>query len=94
MKTLYFVPEIVIGKNSLERLSVYRQKKILIITDAFIQSTEVFKAIHSSLNQENDITIFSDVVPDPPIENIIEGIKIFNSSDPNVVIAIGGGVCN
>ncbi|AXJ13845.1 1-propanol dehydrogenase PduQ [Streptococcus pluranimalium] len=91
MKTLYFVPEIVIGKNSLERLSVYRQKKILIITDAFIQSTEVFKAIHSSLNQENDITIFSDVVPDPPIENIIEGIKIFNSSDPNVVIAIGGG---
>lgn len=91
MKTLYFVPEIVIGENSLKRLSDYRQKKILMITDAFIQSTEVFKAIHVSLTEENDVTIFSDVVPDPPIENIIEGVKILNSSDPDVVVAIGGG---
>ena len=78
------------GKDSLKSLEDIKGKKILIITDPFMIKS---KAIDSILDNLKNCTyeVFSDIVPDPPIEVIVDGIKAFDKIKPNVIIALGGG---
>lgn len=91
MNTINFIPEIVTGKDSLNRLKYYKKKRFLIVTDSFIRSTEVFKNTVNMIKLNNKVNIFSDIVPDPPIETIVAGIEVFNAANPEVVLSIGGG---
>src|SRR3712207_429760 len=35
--------------------------------------------------------VFSDIVPDPPIELVVKGMKVMDACDPDVMITLGGG---
>lgn len=90
MNSFEIKTKIKFGQDSLKSLEDIKGKKILIITDPFMIKS---KAIDSILDNLKNCTyeVFSDIVPDPPIEVIVDGIKAFDKIKPNVIIALGGG---
>lgn len=84
--TIYF------GDNALDRLSEIPYKRVLIITDPFVVKSGMLQMITYRLSEGNtEFDVFSDVVPDPPLEKISLGIKKIADYKPDAVIAIGGG---
>lgn len=78
------------GIGSLERLSQVGNKNVLIITDPFMIKSGTINKITDKLPNAF-ITIFSEIVPDPPIELIVNGIEELNKVNPEVIVALGGG---
>lgn len=84
--------KIYFGDNALDRLSQLPYKKILIITDPFVVKSGMIQMITYRLSESDcEFDIFSDVVPDPPIEKISIGVKKMIEYNPDAVIAVGGG---
>ncbi len=42
------------------------------------------------MDSKNKVTIYTDVVPDPPITHVVKGIEFMEGIKPTVIIAIGG----
>lgn len=84
--TIYF------GDNALDRLAEIPYKRVLIITDPFVVKSGMLQMITYRLTEGNsEFDVFSDVVPDPPLEKITLGVKKIAEYKPDAVIAIGGG---
>lgn len=92
MKTFEIKTTIHFGDNALERLVNLPYKKVLIITDPFIANGPMIRMITNPLTR-GLITydIFSDVVPDAPIDKITIGVTKFLEYQPEAIIAVGGG---
>lgn len=92
MKSFDIRTKIYFGDNALDRLKELPYKKILIITDPFIEQSGMLSHITERLREAFvDYTVFSDVVPDPPLEKISIGVKRLLEYNPDCVISIGGG---
>lgn len=92
MKSFDIRTKIYFGDNALDRLLELPYKKILIITDPFIEQSGMLSHVTERLREAFvDYTVFSDVVPDPPLEKISIGVKKLLEYDPDCVITIGGG---
>lgn len=92
MKSFDIRTKIFFGENSLDRLSDIPYKKALIITDPFVVKSGMLQMITIQLQQGyTEYEIFSDVVPDPPLEKIEKGVKALLEYDPDCIITIGGG---
>ncbi len=78
------------GEGSLKSLSEIKDKKILIITDPFMIKSKMIDKILENI-KESSYEIFSDIVPDPPIETIVSGVEVCDRVKPEVIIALGGG---
>ena len=92
MKSFDIRTKIYFGENALDRLSDLPYKKDLIITDPFVVKSGMLQMITYRLNDGyTEFEIFSDIVPDPPVEEISRGVKAMLDYDPDCVIAIGGG---
>lgn len=78
------------GEGSLKALQEIQDKKILIITDPFMVESKAIDKILVNL-KEGSYEVFSDIVPDPPIETVVSGIEVFKEVNPDVLIALGGG---
>ncbi|WP_125580775.1 1-propanol dehydrogenase PduQ [Levilactobacillus cerevisiae] len=79
------------GNDSLERLGLLKGETIFLVCDAFLPDTPTLKKILGEIDSSNQVTIFADVKPDPPLANIIAGVKQFAPVAPTVMIGIGGG---
>lgn len=90
MNTFEIKTIIKFGKDSLEYLKNYSEQKVFIVTDPFMVKSGMIKRVTKYL-QENFYQVFDEVVPDPPIELIVEGVALVNAYQPDVVIALGGG---
>lgn len=82
--------DIMYGSNSLDNLSKFDFSKIMIITDEIMIKLKVTEEITKRL-KNSEIVIFSDVVPDPPIDNVVKGVNEYLKFSPEAVIAVGGG---
>lgn len=92
MKSFDIRTKIYFGQDSLDRLKDLPYKKALIITDPFVEKSGMLLMITSRLNEAFiDYTVFSDVVPDPPLDKISNGVQALLECDPDVVITVGGG---
>ncbi len=92
MKSFDIRTKIYFGPDSLDRLKDLPYKKALIITDPFVEKSGMLLMITSRLNEAFiDYTVFSDVVPDPPLDKISKGVQTLLECDPDVVITVGGG---
>lgn len=92
MKSFDIRTKIYFGDNALDRLLELPYKKILIITDPFIEQSGMLSHITERLRRAYiDYTVFSDVVPDPPLEKISIGVKKLLEYNPDCVVTIGGG---
>ena len=92
MKSFDIRTKIYFGDDALDRLTDIPYEKILIITDPFVAKSGMLQMITYRLQDGGkEFDIFSDVVPDPPIEEISKGVQKLLEYDPDGIIAIGGG---
>lgn len=78
------------GENALGRLEEIRNKSVLIVCDKFIVESGVADKIKARL-ASCQVFVFSDIVPDPPVEVVADGIKCLAECKAEVMIAVGGG---
>ena len=90
MKEFSMSTNVFFGENCLDRLDQIQGKSVIIICDGFMLSSGVVDKVRSHL-QSCDVSIFSDIVPDPPIEVVSEGIRCLAECQAQVMIAVGGG---
>lgn len=87
-----FKPTVFSGTDSFDRLRELTGKKICIVCDTFLTTTDIFEDILALLlERNNQIDIFSEVNPDPPIEDVVQCMEKMENFKPDIVLAIGGG---
>ena len=92
MKEFEIKTKIYFGDNALDRLKKIPYNKVLVVTDPFVVKTGMISFITSRLSEGGiDFEIFSDVVPDPPLEKITLGVGKMYEYKPEAIVAIGGG---
>jgi len=83
--------QIYCGTDCLSQLRTLRQKKIWIVCDGFLAGSANLKMITDNLDADNEIALFTDIIPDPPIATIAAGVVAMNHFLPQIVIGFGGG---
>lgn len=88
--------EITFGAGSIERvpeiIASKKFKKVCIVADPGIVKTGIVKKLEDMLAAKGlDYITFSDIKPDPPVEKINKGIKLFVEHKSEILVAIGGG---
>lgn len=69
-------------------------RKVLVCTDARMATTADFADVVSSLERAGvEVSVYSDVAPDLPRENILELQGRFAGAGIEVVVGLGGGSC-
>lgn len=92
MDTWNIKTNIYLGEDSFKELERLSKKNIFIVCDPFLVKDPIFEKLTDCLKkQDNTIKIFSDVTPNPPIEDIVASIEEIKGFDPQIMIAIGGG---
>lgn len=90
MQEFSFSTRIYFGEGALERLDRVKGKKVLIVTDQFMAKSGGVDKVKAHL-PDCEVTVFSGVVPDPPIEVVARGVEALRDSGANVLVAVGGG---
>ena len=81
MKTFEMRTAIHFGENALGRLKEIPYKRILIITDPFIAKSSMIDLITEPLQSAGkEYDLFSDVVPDAPVDKIAEGAALMTET--------------
>ena len=92
METFGIKTQIHFGEGSLKRLADMPYKRVLIITDPFVVENGMLQLITGPLESGNaQYEVYSNVVPDAPIDKIADGVRKFLAYRPEAVIAVGGG---
>ena len=92
MKEFHINTEIFFGENALDRLSMLPYKEALIISDPFVVSSGMITLLTARLDKAHiDYSLFTDVVPDPPVEKVISGVATVMQTKPPCIICVGGG---
>lgn len=91
MYNIFYKTELCIGKGALEQLKQYRNEHILVVADPFLQESGQLGSILEYLDSSNQILVFTDIVPDPPIETVVAGIQSAEGQPISIVLTIGGG---
>ncbi len=85
----------VFKENNLSELKSYinslEKRKIFIVADSLSYSISGAKQFIENTLQLNDNIVFTDFNPNPQIEDLRKGIRLFNSKSFEFIIAIGGG---
>ena len=91
MYKISYKTELHVGKGALQQLSHYKNEHILVVADPFLKTSGLLDAILANFDDSNDIVVFTDIVPDPPIETVVAGIKSAGDKPISIVLSIGGG---
>ena len=89
-------PETISGEGSLTKASDILQQnelsKPLIVTDNGIHSLGLLSPLFETLNTRNiEFAYFHDVVANPTIKNVEDGLKIYKENKCDSIIVVGGG---
>ena len=91
MENISYPTKIWIGAQSQQRFSEFNNERLLVVTDQAMTLLPGFQVLLQQINSSNTIHIFSEVVPDPPIEVIVAGVSVMEKLMPTVILAVGGG---
>ena len=91
MKRFKIKTEVCFSENALDMLKTIRDQKAVIITDDFMYNSGVTDVIEKKLSNCTSVAVFSDVIPDPPMDLIIKGVEFLVEADCELVVALGGG---
>lgn len=83
--------EICFGDGALEVLRTIKEKNAVVFTDKFMTDSGTADKIKGLLSGCENVHIYSNVQPDPPIELITDALAFFMQNDIDVVVALGGG---
>lgn len=90
MEEFFIKTRICFGTGSLEFLKQWKSNRIFLVTDPFLVESGMIDVVTAHLAGK-EYRIFSNVVPDPPLELVVEGIKEVESYQPDTILAVGGG---
>ena len=90
------VPGLLTGPGSVkqlaENLSVRGLKHVLVVTDKVLMDLELPAELLTSLDKRDiAYTIYDDVQPNPTIENVEDGVRVYREHGCDAIIAFGGG---
>lgn len=91
MKKWEMMPQIFTGEDCLSRLEQFENERVCLVCDPFLIGSENLQRVLVHLEQKNEVTAYSEIVPDPPIEVVAEGVARMKEHQPTVVVTIGGG---
>lgn len=92
MKSFEVKTKITFGGHALERLATLGKSRVMIVADPFVVNGGLISHITVPLERAGaTYIIFDDVVPDPPIDKIIAGVRCLLDFRPEVIVAVGGG---
>lgn len=91
MEQLNFNTDIFIGNDALVCLEEYSNERICIVTDKFMVDSHLIDFVTTHINESNTYDVFTDIVPDPTIDNVVSGVATLASFKPTLMIAFGGG---
>ncbi|MEZ2121566.1 MULTISPECIES: lactaldehyde reductase [unclassified Corynebacterium] len=78
--------------NLVPELRSRNLNKVLLITDAILLETGVTAKITDLLDEAGfPYEIFSDVRPNPPVENVKAAVEVFKQCGADALIGLGGG---
>ena len=94
--TFSLPPTIITGAGSTEEVGEQAKRlgatKALIVTDPGILKIGYADQISKNLHNAGIVsTIFSDVTPDPTLQNVTDGLNQYRAESCDVIISIGGG---
>lgn len=90
MKEFSINTKIYFGEGSLDRLSEIRNKRVLIVCDKFMETSGIAAKVQGKL-VDCEVSVYSDIVPDPSVEIIASGIQKLQNCNAEIIIALGGG---
>lgn len=91
MKRFKLSTEVLFSENALDALLDIKDVNAVLITDQFMVDSGMADMILKKLRNCNNVAVFSEVVPDPPMHLIEKGIAFLDDKDCDVVVALGGG---
>ena len=92
MKEFHINTQIFFGESALDRLSQLPFESVLLIADPFVVSSGMVTLLTDRLRKARiDYELFTDVVPDPPVEKVISGVAAALSGKHPCIIGVGGG---
>lgn len=92
MKKFEVITDIYFSTNALDRLKDIGYKKVFIVSDPFVVQSGIIRNVTRPLDQAGiAYDIYTDVVADPTVEKVIAGITAVMKSEPQCLIAVGGG---
>jgi len=83
--------DIIFGQNALEALKSVQGKNVVVFTDKFLTDNGTANRIKELLTSCEKVSIYSDVIPDPPVETVASGLKFLIENEIDLVVAVGGG---
>lgn len=94
--TFSIPPTIITGAGSSEKVGEQAKRlgasKVLIVTDpGIVELGYVNQIVRNLINSNITASIFSDVTPDPTLQNVKDGLKQFFSEYADLIVSIGGG---
>jgi len=89
-------PEVFSGPGSTARcpaiLKAEGINNVLVVTDNDIVKIDLIDGLLESLQKSGiTYTVFSDIQPNPTIQNVEEGLKVYRDNNCRGVVAFGGG---
>ena len=92
MKEFHIGTEIYFGESALDRLAELKFESVIILADPFVVSSGLVKHVTKRLDAANiRYTLFTDIVPDPPVDKVIAGVAAVLKGHYPCMIAVGGG---
>lgn len=90
MKEFVLKTKVLFGQDSLDYIKTLGEKKCFVVTDPFMVKSGMINCITDRL-REGNYEIFSDIVPDPPMELVVHGVSKVIAYKPDTIVALGGG---
>lgn len=81
--TLYF------GADALSRLRELKPRRSLVVADPYFCENGKAQEILTLLGGEGQV--FSQVQPDPSVEQVAQGVRLMEEFQPDLLLALGGG---
>ncbi len=79
-------------KQLAENISVRGLKRILVVTDKVLMELGLPESLLQSLDERNiAYAIYDDVQPNPTIENVEQGVRVYREQGCDGIIGFGGG---
>lgn len=81
---------VVYGEGALQCLNRVTKKRVLVVTDAFMEKSGTATLVASHLT-DCEVTVYSGVTPDPTIEVVTAGVQVLCQCQAEIIVAVGGG---
>ncbi len=91
MKRFKLSTEVLFSEDAIDALLEEKDENAVLITDQFMVDSGMADIILKKLSNCKEVSVFSEVVPDPPMDLIERGIAFLQDKDCDVVVALGGG---